>query len=171
MVTAISNVYKFLGCSHLFYISLTESLMASLNEDDKTGLNLLKLLDGEKASQGKKTLGHGPHVSSNPVFHQNGALSTILFPIWAEGKMEHENQFGVEQAYGHPSDQQDLKAKCDFAFLSYNSTLLDLNKSKQHEVYLSNMFSKVYKEKTELTEDLGWVLKKGIPQSLKSDEF
>ncbi|GJZ69129.1 hypothetical protein Tco_1023528 [Tanacetum coccineum] len=102
-------------------------------------------------------------------------------------EMEHENQFGAEQAYGHPPEQQGyslcnlraenkyIKAKCKLAFSSNNSMLMDLNKSKQHEVDLSKMLSKVYKEKTDLTEDLGWVLKKGILRALKrvfkSDEF
>ncbi|GJQ94910.1 hypothetical protein Tco_0006049 [Tanacetum coccineum] len=73
------------------------------------------------------------------------------------------------------AENEDLKAKCELALSSYNSTLLDLNMSKQHEVDLSNMLLKVYKEKTDLTKDLGWVLKKGIPRTLKrvfkSDEF
>nr|GEU52231.1 hypothetical protein [Tanacetum cinerariifolium] len=43
------------------------SLMASPNEDDKTGVNLLKLFDGEKGSHGEKTSGQGPHMLSNSV--------------------------------------------------------------------------------------------------------
>ncbi|GJU00332.1 hypothetical protein Tco_1110670 [Tanacetum coccineum] len=215
--------------------------MASLDEDDKTGLNLLKLLDGEKASHGEKSPGQGPPMISNPVdfptdlgsFGNEFQLpkgnfkfgsSSGVIPLKdhppsyiGEGdvnmtEMEHENQSGAEQAYGHPLEQQgfgclnnqpdfaqalaisqslnadmerslcnlraeneDLKAKCELAFSSYNNTSSDLNKSKQHEVDLSNMLSKVYREKTDLTDDLGWVLKKGIPQALKrvykSDEF
>nr|GEV34796.1 hypothetical protein [Tanacetum cinerariifolium] len=169
--------------------------MASLNEDDKTGLNLLKLLDGEKASHKEKNLGQGPHMSSNPVDFpsdlgsfgnefrlpkgnfefrsSSGVVPLEDHPLSYMGEgdvnmmeVEHENQFAMEQAYGHPPEQhgyeclndqpnlaqeltiaqslnahmernlcnlraeyEDLKAKCEFAFSSYNSTLLDLNKS------------------------------------------
>ncbi|GKB16795.1 hypothetical protein Tco_0850718 [Tanacetum coccineum] len=186
----------------------------------------MKLLDGEKASHGEKTLGQGPYVSPNPVdfpsdmgsfgnkfrlpkgnfeFGSSSGMASLKdHPLSYIGggdvnmtETEYENQFGVEQAYGHPPEQQgyaclnnqpdfeqdlaiaqslnadmeqslcnlraenkDLKAKCELAFSSYNNMLLDLNKSKQHEVDLSNMLSKVYKEKTDLTEDLGWVLRK-----------
>ncbi|GJY13907.1 hypothetical protein Tco_0383216, partial [Tanacetum coccineum] len=181
MVTVVLNVYKLPGCSHMFYTSLK----ASPNEDDNTGLNLLKLLDGEKASYGEKTLGQGPHVSSNPV---NFPLDLDSYgnEFWLpKGNFEFGSSSGVVSLEDHPlsymaegilaqslnadmernlcnlwAENEDLKAKCEFVFSSYNNTLLDLNKLKQHEVDLNNMLSKVYKEKTKLIEDLGWVLKK-----------
>ncbi|GJT66913.1 hypothetical protein Tco_1018393 [Tanacetum coccineum] len=110
--------------------------------NDKTGLNLLKLLDGEKASHEEKTPRKNSRTRELAIAQSlNADMERSLCNLRAEN--------------------EDLKAKCELS--SYNSMLLDLNKSKQHEVDLSNMLLKVYKEKTNLTEDLGWVLKKSIP--------
>ncbi|GJX86672.1 hypothetical protein Tco_0337446 [Tanacetum coccineum] len=184
--------------------------MESPNKDDKTGLNLLKLLDGEKASHGEKTLGQGPHVSPNPVDFpsdlgsfgnkfrlpkgnfefgsSSGVASLEDHPLSYMGggdvnmtKMKHENQFGVEQAYGHPSEQQGygcLNNQPDFAQELAIAQSLNANMEQSLcnlQAKNEDLKAKCYKEKTVLTEDLGWVLKKGIPQALKrvfkSDEF
>ncbi|PWA56174.1 kinesin 4 [Artemisia annua] len=85
---------------------------------------------------------------------------------------EHGNQFGQEIGQ---AKNEDLKVKYESTLTSYNNTLSDLTKSKQLGVNLSNTLARVYKEKYELADDLGWVSNKGIPQILKkvfkSDEF
>ncbi|GJS45196.1 hypothetical protein Tco_0595317, partial [Tanacetum coccineum] len=105
MVTAVSNVYKLLGCSHMFYTSLK----ASPNKDDNTGLNLLKLLDnldsfGNEFRLPKENFEFGSSsgvvsLEDHPLSHIGGGDVNIT-------NMEHENQFGKEQAYGHPPKQQ-----------------------------------------------------------------
>ncbi|GKA64464.1 hypothetical protein Tco_0764070 [Tanacetum coccineum] len=167
--------------------------------DDKTGLNLLKLLDGEKASHEEKTPRQGSHVFFNPVdfpsdlgsFGNEFWLPKRIFKFGSSFGVGYEclndqpnlaQELAIAQSLNADmerslcnlwAENENLKAKCELS--SYNSTLLDLNKSKQHEVDLSNMLLKVYKEKTDLTEDLNWVLKKSIPRTLKrvfkSDEF
>ena len=73
------------------------------------------------------------------------------------------------------AENEDLKAKCELAFASYNTTLTELNRAKQLEVDLSTLLLAVYKEKYELTDDLLLVMHKGIPRMIKkvfeSDEF
>ncbi|GKB52259.1 hypothetical protein Tco_0903012 [Tanacetum coccineum] len=99
--------------------------MSSPNDvDDKTGLNLLKLLDGEKASHGEKSPGQGPHMISHPIDFPTDLGSFDHPPSYISGgdvnmtEMEHENQFGAEQAYDHPLEQQGfgcLNNQPDFA--------------------------------------------------------
>ncbi|GKF54603.1 hypothetical protein Tco_0164943, partial [Tanacetum coccineum] len=105
---------------------LKEVPMSSPDDvDDKTCLNLLNLLDGEKASHEEKTSGQGPHVLSNlvgfssdlssfgnefwlPKGNFNVRSSSGVVPLedhplsYISGgdvtmtEMEHENQFGAE---------------------------------------------------------------------------
>ncbi|GJZ71221.1 hypothetical protein Tco_0635072 [Tanacetum coccineum] len=139
--------------------------MSSLDDvDDKTGLNLLKLLDGEKALHGEKSPGQGPLMISNPVDFPTDLGSFGNEFRLPKGNFEFGSSSGVlaiAQSLNADmerilcnlrAENEDLKAKCESTFSSYNNTLSDLNKSKPHEV-----------------------LKKGIPRALKrvfmSDEF
>ncbi|GKE01241.1 hypothetical protein Tco_1389224 [Tanacetum coccineum] len=182
--------------------------MSSLDDvDDKTGLNLLKLLDGEKALHGEKSPGQGPLMISNPVdfptdlglFGNEFRLPKGNFEFGSSSgvipledhphsyigggdmnmtEMEHENTFGAKQAYDHPLKQQGfgcLNNQPDFAQVLAIAQSLNADMER----ILCNLRAEnedlKAKEKTDLTDDLGWVLKKGIPRALKrvfkSDEF
>lgn len=82
----------------------------------------------------------------------------------------------MEQNLGDlQAENEDLKVKYESTLTSYNNNVSDLTKSQNLGVDLSNTLARVYKEKSELADDLSWVSKKGIPRILKrvfkSDEF
>ncbi|PWA50477.1 arf GTPase activating protein [Artemisia annua] len=69
---------------------------------------------------------------------------------------------GMEQNLGNlQAENEDIKVKYESMLTSYNNTVSDLTKSQQLGVDLSNTLARVYKEKSDLAEDLGWVSKKG----------
>lgn len=73
------------------------------------------------------------------------------------------------------AENEELMAKCELAFSSYNTTVTELNTAKQLEVDLGALLAAVYKERSALTDDLSWVMHKGMPKMVKrvfeSDEF
>ncbi|GJX83151.1 hypothetical protein Tco_0332632 [Tanacetum coccineum] len=140
------------------------------------GVNLLKLLDGKKASHGEKTLGQGPHMLSNLVDLPSDLGSFGNEFELPKGNFEFGSSFGVfgmemEQAYGNPHEQQGYKCLNDQPNLVQELAIAQsLNADMEHILCNLRVENEGLKAKYMDQDSAHMEAASKVPM-LKSDEF